>query len=301
MLPRLRYQRHDGGSSRARQRRSRGARVQSALRTAAASARRSTVGSASPAYRRASMPRASRSACGCVVGGQLGDEPVAGLPRRGDLGPVQPQVPGRVPDLGPQAFGPAGPAVGRTAGAGSGCGSATGCTAAGSTPTPMAIAAPPPLVNQLPPSMIADAAVVRQVAVAVRLARSPGPRSLPGVIGAVLGAVVGLVGSGAAATVQFGVRRHPRGRGRLEADPADALEVQLRPGVHVVHPDRELAVLAGRPGQEADADPGRDADDARHQRHPGGELLAVPGLVRAAGSRCIAAIPLPRGVLRCCR
>ena len=64
------------------------------------------------------------------------------------------------------------------------------------------------------------------------------------------------------------------GRRRLEADPAVPGEVQLGPGVHVA--DRHLQVLPTRsPGQEADGDPGRDADDPGHHRHRGGELLAV--------------------------
>ena len=93
-------------------------------------------------------------------------------------------------------------------------------------------------------------------------------------------------GTGRASSVDVGVRRHgggpdvggrPGGRGRLEADPARAGEEQLRPRVHVV--GAELPALAADrlAAEEAHGDARRDPERARHDRHRGGELLAVAG------------------------
>ena len=81
------------------------------------------------------------------------------------------------------------------------------------------------------------------------------------------------------------------GRCRLEGHPADALEVELRPGVQVVGGHQLLAGRGGRAGGEPDSHPRRDVEQPRHDGHRRREVhaVALPGLeepgecVRAAG------------------
>ena len=64
-------------------------------------------------------------------------------------------------------------------------------------------------------------------------------------------------------------------RRRLEGDPADAVEPDLRPGVRVA-PEHAVPAVGAQPARGvADGDAGRDAERARHHRKRGCELLAV--------------------------
>src|SRR5699024_7532473 len=92
-----------------------------------------------------------------------------------------------------------------------------------------------------------------------------------------------LVGRGAAVLGErdrvVGHARRARARGRLEAHPADALEVQLGPRVGVAGAHDPVVAVDTLSGEEADDDAGRDVPGPRAQRHRRGELLAVADLV----------------------
>ena len=181
----------------------------------------------------------------------------------------------------------------RSAGVGSGYGSARGCRAARSPRAPIPIARPRPWSTscrrrgsgcrsrpagwaRVPP---ADVVGVDGRAGRVRC-------------GARCGRRVGRVRARGDRPVRGG--RPPRGRGRLEADPADALEVQLRPGVHVVHPDActdrpcrpDRAGSRSRPGTGC---PAMRAISAI----PVANCSQYPDLFSSRKSR-VAFIPLPR-------
>ena len=83
----------------------------------------------------------------------------------------------------------------------------------------------------------------------------------------------GLVAAGRHAGPARRLRRRPAGGG-LERHPARALEVQLRPRVQLVQAD-DLLALHGVAEGEADRDPRRDPELARHHGHRRGEVHAV--------------------------
>ena len=93
-------------------------------------------------------------------------------------------------------------------------------------------------------------------------------------LAAALGAAEGCAAA-ASCRVQEGVAPARCSGGRLEAHPADAGEVHLRPGVPVVAGVEELAVRLGGAVEEPHHHARGDAQDPPHRRHGGGELLAV--------------------------
>ena len=87
-------------------------------------------------------------------------------------------------------------------------------------------------------------------------------------------------------------------RGGLEAHPADALEVDLRPGVRVVGAHDVAAVLLLLARREADGDAGRDAERAGHHGHRRGELHAVAALALQERDDRLGAVLVAGGVGR---
>ena len=88
------------------------------------------------------------------------------------------------------------------------------------------------------------------------------------------------------------------GRGRLESQPPEPREVQLRPGMRVVGGDLPLVVADGGAGGEAVGDPGRDVEQPGEHRHRERELLAVAALGDVEEPGQVARVEHGRGLQR---